>query len=534
MPNNSKLGKDILKVDVAPEMLLYRILQSQSYDEEAAISEFVDNSIQSFLDSKDAIVQNENTINIEVDSKNKNIVIEDNAGGIHRDDLQQAITMGRDPNKPHLGNSLSVYGMGLKSSAIWFSSQWKLETSCIDSSEKLSFVFDLDNLLASNSSEIIVNIEEEEVSNHYTKITLLNHSRRDSFEFYKDTVLPFLLETFFKFEDIKININYDNIAVLADEKKMFIRAYPPLNAQKFNRPGKIESANSISILWEKNIDFTIGDRSVYGFVRIMNHGKYKQPGIRLLRNKRVIQGTSLKSNLPEGITGTKNKYGAQRFYGEIHLDKFLVNYQKTGFNEDLSGVYSKIKEILVDGDNFISQANNYRSKAINPKEENEKQTKDDKENNGDNAYQKSENDRPSTDKTYQSPTKITKSEKLYKALERTDNTKLPKLYGSLCKVSLKEHPILMYVGVWSFLEALSTLMGKDDRTAFNSYLGSKVNLLYKKDKSKKNDVKGSIDEIHKKGNSSKHSDKKHIINGAQLHNDFEVMEEFLIHCLNEL
>ncbi|WP_201342418.1 ATP-binding protein [Abyssogena phaseoliformis symbiont] len=46
------------------------------------------------------------------------MVIEDNAGGIHRDNLQRAITMGRSSNDPHRNNSLSVYGMGLKSAAI--------------------------------------------------------------------------------------------------------------------------------------------------------------------------------------------------------------------------------------------------------------------------------------------------------------------------------------------------------------------------------------------------------------------------------
>ena len=37
-------------VDVAPEMPLYKVLQSQSYGEETALAEFVDNAIQSFKD----------------------------------------------------------------------------------------------------------------------------------------------------------------------------------------------------------------------------------------------------------------------------------------------------------------------------------------------------------------------------------------------------------------------------------------------------------------------------------------------------
>lgn len=205
-------------------------------------------------------------------------------------------------------------------------------------------------MLASHSSEIKVDTQEENKSKHYTKITLLNHFRKSDPKFYQDVVLPFLLETFFRFKDVKINIIHDNVVILADEKNMFTPA-APLNTRKFNKLREIEDIDSELITWEKNIEFDIGDRPVYGFVRIMNKGSYRQPDIRLLRNQRVIQGTSLEPNLPKSITGTKNKYGAQRIYGEIHLDQFLVNYQKTRFNEDLSGVYSKIKEILTDEDN---------------------------------------------------------------------------------------------------------------------------------------------------------------------------------------
>ena len=69
---------------------------------------------------------------------------------------------------------------------VWFSNQWKLETSSLNSNEKLSFVFDLNNLLASDSIEIVVKTDKENKSKHYTRISLLNHTTPDDFEFYKD------------------------------------------------------------------------------------------------------------------------------------------------------------------------------------------------------------------------------------------------------------------------------------------------------------------------------------------------------------
>ena len=267
----------------------------------------------------------------------------------------------------------------------------------------------------------------------------------------------------------------------------------------------------------------------------MRIGSYKQPRIRLLRNKRVIEGTSIKPNLPESITGTKNKYGAQRIYGEIHLKQFSVNYQKTGFNEDLSGVYSGIREILIDKNNLIQQAENYRLRPKNTKGKDirDEQTVEGKVSGHDKTSQSSE-DSGTHSKKSKTFSRIDKSDELSKALGRTKNNKLPKLYNSLCIVSLRGHPILMYVGVWSFLESLANLMGKNDRISFESFLSIKVNVFYKDDKQKKLDVRNVISDIHGKGNSIKHSDNRYIVDGGQLHNDFEVLEEFLIHCLNEL
>ena len=42
-------------VDISPEMQLYKILQRQSYGIDTALAEFVDNSVQSFVDKERAI-----------------------------------------------------------------------------------------------------------------------------------------------------------------------------------------------------------------------------------------------------------------------------------------------------------------------------------------------------------------------------------------------------------------------------------------------------------------------------------------------
>ena len=162
-------------VNVAPEMLIYKILQSQPYEIGTALAEFVDNSVQSFINNREAIERVSRgapalSIQITIDSASNKLVIEDNAGGISRDDFQKAVRLGT--HSQGINNSLSVYGIGMKTSAVWFADRWRIETSALASNEKLLSEFDLDKLLATDSTEMIVQSEEEHVNNHYTKITI--------------------------------------------------------------------------------------------------------------------------------------------------------------------------------------------------------------------------------------------------------------------------------------------------------------------------------------------------------------------------
>ncbi|WP_201342119.1 hypothetical protein [Abyssogena phaseoliformis symbiont] len=99
--------------------------------------------------------------------------------------------------------------------------------------------------------------------------------------------------------------------------------------------------------------------------------------------------------------------------------------------------------------------------------------------NGDDSF-KPPKDSNTHSETAKTPSKIDKSTELSKALGRVQNDKLLKLYNSLCIVSLRKHPVLMYIGAWSFLESLSTLMGKSDGIALDNYLSKKKLTVFTK------------------------------------------------------
>ena len=238
--------------------------------------------------------------------------------------MQKAMQLGLSHGENYKQDSLSVYGIGMKAAAIWFSSKWKLETSAIGSKEKLSLSFDLENLLQNNKKSVKVTTRSENSKIHYTKIIITDCERNLTKEYYQETVFPFLLETFHKFDNVEIKIIHDGQPIAVEEKK--------LNKLYLTKPVPLQEGGTT---WEKKITIPFYDKYVDGFIMILETGGYKQPGIRLLRNHRVIEGTTIDRNIPESITGTINKYGAQRIYGELNLDHCPVNYQKTAFNTDL-------------------------------------------------------------------------------------------------------------------------------------------------------------------------------------------------------
>ena len=502
-------------VDVSPEMQLYKILQRQSYDIGTALAEFVDNSIQSFVDKNKAIKSIDGSdaslkIGIRIDTKSEQIIIEDNAGGINRENFQKAIRMGHEKGTDPNSGSLSVYGIGMKSSAIWFANKWSIETSTLGSREKLKATFDLDYLLESDGTEIEVTSEPEEVNKHYTRI-IINDCLRDlenSEEYFRNKVLPYLQESFFKFNDVYIEIVHDNL--VQQTKKAFLKLPSALEYPPVDKNG--DKISDSPVTWRRNFDFDYDGKQVRGFVMIMDPGSYNAPGLRLMRNRRVIYGTKGgdRQNLPRSLLGTTNKFAAQRLYGEISLNGFPVNFMKTGFDVNMDALYQRVKSELVARppnvkEDLIHQATYFRKTKVGSKS-------------------KGKNKNKSNIEEY-----ILFSSDLNELLAQLNNHKLHRLYESLCRVSLINDPVLAYVAAWTLLESLATLLRKDPNTAFDSFYSGKIN-LFTKNKTERGEYKTPISDIHKKGNMNKHSSKYETINAQQLVSDFQSIEMFLIHC----
>jgi hypothetical protein len=130
--------------------------------------------------------------------------------------------------------------------------------------------------------------------------------------------------------------------------------------------------------------------------------------------------------------------------------------------------------------------------------------------------------------------RIRKAIEIQKALQSYGNTKLRDLYRSICGVSLTEHPLLVSVGIWSFLDTLAANQGKSPQTAFNSYFSGewmKANGL-----GGKNDAKGmsnALKNLCDGGNITKHDKVAAHYDSRQMANDMEVLTPLIVKALQK-
>ncbi|MCO4311337.1 ATP-binding protein [Pectobacterium versatile] len=579
--NSGEISDKQLQVDIAPEMQIYRVLQHLSYGVETALAELIDNSIQSYVEGRKLPNGGglDERLFVRVDINENTITLTDNARGISREDIQRAVKPGFESN--HSADSLSVYGIGMKSAALWFSEDWSIKTSVPGETYSLDFNFNLQRLLKNHSNTETVRIEDENADKHYTIITLRNVTRIESKDYYENTVIPFLLETFIKFKFFDLEINYNNILLKQQSKKQYLTTPKVLIYPVVNNKGVI--TKKIPVEWRIDLNFLYNGRTVHGFILLMETGSYGQPGIRLLRNNRVIEGTSISPNLPEVFLGSKNKYAPQRVYGELELDDFPVDFMKTRFNENLNGLFQEINQRLSNNYHYdlIKQATWYRARktedqcveeilavmdpvradssepGVEPTFEKAAKNQDDEPNpspiegGGGGSSSGAGNPEclggpePAPTSSTASPVSsagdgnndkhkplpentITLSDELYSAFARFPGDKLPQLYNSLCTISLRKHAVMCYVAAWSLLESWSSAIDKKDGIDFNSFLGSKLN-NFEPDRGKKNTLRQVIQDIHSKGNCNKHSGIFGNSHALDLKNYFLILEPFFIH-----
>jgi hypothetical protein len=344
-------------VSIRPGVGILPVLRHLNYRPWFAMAEFVDNSLQSFLDYRKALEEVEGeglklSVTIEIDPEDGgHITVRDNAAGIHEADYVRAFRPAEIPPDAH---GLSEFGMGMKSAACWFAPQWVVRTSALGEKTEKTVSFDIARIVQDNLEELRVKTQPTGANVHYTEIILQNLH------------IPPQVKTINKIKEH-----------LASIYRMFIRDEVlelKLNGEVLNyTEPKVLSATyykdqplSQPKLWRKEIDFDFGGGlRAHGFAALRQTGSTSLAGFALFRRGRLIEGSADEGYRPEYIFGKSNSFTYQRLFGELQLEGFEVSHTKDGFrwDENEEAFLELLREKLDEKPlPLLDQAEGYRAK----------------------------------------------------------------------------------------------------------------------------------------------------------------------------
>lgn len=355
-------------VSIATRPLVYSAFRYINNKVWNALAEYVDNSLQSYLNHRDILASlNSNgrlNVYIDIDADNDVITIKDDAFGIEEANYGRAFELA---NIPLDAEGLNEFGMGMKVSSIWLSDYWKVESCAYGEKVKKTFTFDLKEVVSKEETELPVLEELANDSDHYTIVTLnqLTHNKPSNRSI--SYIKKHLASIYTKF------IREGVLNLVVNGEVMKYEELSCLNAPYYKRP------NDKPILWRREIFFEApkpngkGKYVVKGFIGLLETmSTNNDNGFLLFRRDRVI-GTSYDDKYrPEELCGQVGSPRYKRVYGELYLEGFDVSFTKNSFQEDddLKTFIGLLKEDIAGSSEFdlFGQAQYYtKPKTIQQK-----------------------------------------------------------------------------------------------------------------------------------------------------------------------
>jgi hypothetical protein len=351
---------DKRQINIRPRSGMYSVFSAVTYKAWFALGEYVDNSIQSFLNSRreiEAITGESPKLIVDIETSDDDvIVVRDNAGGIGSERLDAAFQPGE---KPPDSSGLSVYGIGMKSAGAWFGDRMTVTSSAIGESVVRTLDFDFPTIAASDIEILDVEEDDAAAEEHYTEIRLelLNNPIQTRTHQKVREHLASIYRMYLRSGDISIRYNGEPLVYRSPK----ILTYPFC-------PDYENDPSAQPIEWRRPIDFELGDGvRIHGFAALRETGSTASAGFALLRAGRVITGLEDAPWKPVAIFGRGNSFASQRLFGELNLENIQVAYSKDGFvwvtpEED---VIDAVKQVLVESPSLLVQADKYRAKVAN-------------------------------------------------------------------------------------------------------------------------------------------------------------------------
>ena len=346
-------------VSIATKPLVYSAFRYINNKVHNALAEYVDNSIQSYLDNQDLLSEinsgHKLTVRIKIDPERDIITIKDNAFGISEKYYDKAFELA---NIPLDASGLNEFGMGMKVSSIWLSNLWTVETSAYGEEYKKTLVFDLNDVVDKEKLSLDVKNEQAKKDEHYTLITLKQLSQNKPSLRQLTGIKKHLASIYSKY------IRDGLLDLFVNDELQEITDLKVLDAPYFDNP------DGPSILWRKPIKFDAGPYHVKGFIGLLETmSTSTDNGFLLFRRGRVIGSSYEDRYRPVCLCGESGSPRFKRVFGELELEGFHVSFTKNSFTEgdDFEMFIKLLAEDLKKDKSFkiFEQGQNYK-KPSNP------------------------------------------------------------------------------------------------------------------------------------------------------------------------
>tara|TARA_B100000780_G_C21101585_1_gene444545 strand:- start:369 stop:1922 length:1554 start_codon:yes stop_codon:yes gene_type:complete len=349
-------------INIRPGVGYLSILSAINYTPWHATAEFVDNSLQSYLDNKSRLKKLHNNYKLKIDIYVSSSVIEikDNAGGISKETYERAFQAAMRPKRQ---TGLSEFGMGMKTAACWFSNLWFVKSKALGEDFATEAKFDIEKITKEKIEKLSYKTSKMNKNNHYTIVTLkdLNHNPRGrSVERIKDH-LASMYRAFIERDEIEIRYNG---SLLKFKEPIILNAVDMRDVDN-------DIVNPKKKIWKKNFSFefpvSCGHKkhSVKGKIGIRETMDGKRAGFAVFRRNRLIFGSDDEPWRPLKIIRQEGSAIAKRLYGELYFDDEMeVTHTKDNINwsEDDKEIFlNKLKSVInSDEMPIISQSDRFK------------------------------------------------------------------------------------------------------------------------------------------------------------------------------
>ena len=301
--------------DITVESGIVSIFQRQNFRLDRVFSEFIDNSLQSYLDHKEVLknLDDGQKCRVTIVWTSEKIIISDNAFGMNSEEFGRALKLKSTNPNAMKDNQLSVYGMGLKYASVYLGNHYTISSTAYKSEERYYAEIDVPYLEKNNPKNINALVSDDSSEIHETVVTITNLRIKKTQDKEKDLMqkLGIIYNHYIHAGDLSISINKIPITYQKPDLR------PNEEGGKYYK--NFEDSFSIG---EKTYKFT-------GWIGILNKGDQTITGLNLVQANRCIE----LGYKPEKLFGKGNSFQNSRVIGEVVFsgENYILSFNKDKF-----------------------------------------------------------------------------------------------------------------------------------------------------------------------------------------------------------